>query len=1471
VTETILHNFNIAAFNPIDINFMGYPTGQIDVTSNAGIIVDGPIKNTSGSINMTTNGSITQGPDEFAGITAQYLNLTAGTGIGTGNSPLNVDLVTGSWLDASTGSGDINIHAGNSSLTFDLVSAPGNVLLSADMDIAGRNNNSLVSGLMVNLNSDHGNIGSDTAPVRVNSAANENGGLKATSAGDMYITETTGDLYLINAESLGGNVELVVENGGIVDNNTYETVDERAKAELFGLWDDMQLMGDKAEESAENTVSAYERMKERDYDTYWKYRRRQADNGADYNPEYEVELTDAERERYRNLTYLENEDGTWVEKPYTEADIDALEDKMTDEYHELHVTYGAETETYEDSWTYEVAEGSDEWNTLTAGYSWTKDQLENSISVGILKEVSDTEIRIEEPNAAGNNVTLTATGMIGEDKDQVTITIAELRQKPWSELDENVPAEKAILDKILILMAAENNDIVSQTDTTITIQLREDIDVNATGSLTVNGPGNVYLGSEEDININQIISNGKIRIKGQKGIYNAAADGVENIVGSDTILEAGYNSIGASDKSLLINLDTNATLTVRSGDSIYITENSDDMHIDTVYAVKHVDLVSSGSIFDANVNGGLDIRAESLNLTAPGSVGGSEPGEMLDIGLDATGSLSGDVGFDVFISSPQHDLNTGSLRAGGNIELHGNNDIYIHSADGGIFTLLGDVSIDAYNAIFDGDVDDTHPGVTGQYLDFEVQVGGIGELENFLEIDQMSDGILDADAPLGVYILEREGDLRIGDVNSNDWYVILDAPDGSLHVGSVTAEVEANLTAAGSILDVYGTGDPNVTADIVNLIADGTIGGADDYFDVECFVNANATGDIFINEVNDEMEVGLIASSTGDVHLTAPNGSIVDGSEDDIVDIIARSITIDASGSIGEAANVLDVDTSATGILNASSATDISIVERSGDMNVGLVDSDTGTIRLTADGSIFDSSNTDAADIAAPFINLVSQNGDIGAADNYLDVASFVNAAAPGDIYINKGSPDHMDVGVITSNGGNVNLTAPGSINIFGSINSSAGDATINAGDSILDANNDAISNINAVNINLTAQTGSIGTTDNHFDIDSSNTNQGVFTATAEQDININEAQGDLYVDQITSISGDLNITVDESILDGNNNTTDHFSGSNVNLEARNGGIGDDGNRLFVNSENMLSFNLSASESIFLGEGVGDLNLNNINSINGSVDLLVSDGNAYVDHVSALEDIMMFVDGGELIIDTLESESTGLTVTGTGGILKVNDAYVSDSVKLNADDINISATHTTAVNPLHFDVSGGRGGLAHNVSILTNSEMAVIFDHFKSDYGYVDAQVDTLEFLDTVIGTRAVFNNSLYKVIVDNKDWSLQACEAQLYAPETPFSLTFSSEKRLLTDAFIVDYHNDFIMNSFSTENSFVRIDHKMNSILIYSDKPIEINNMLSSYNIQLALIEGYSVDLVYYHPNRLGIEDGESIKNEEELEVINK
>ncbi len=80
--------------------------------------------------------------------------------------------------------------------------------------------------------------------------------------GANYIEEIDGDLYLNSVESQGGNVSIDVEDGDMIDNNPTETVDTRAENELLKLWDEMMLLGDDAKDSAEQTVAAYERMKE---------------------------------------------------------------------------------------------------------------------------------------------------------------------------------------------------------------------------------------------------------------------------------------------------------------------------------------------------------------------------------------------------------------------------------------------------------------------------------------------------------------------------------------------------------------------------------------------------------------------------------------------------------------------------------------------------------------------------------------------------------------------------------------------------------------------------------------------------------------------------------------------------------------------------------------------------------------------------------------------------------------------------------------------------------------------------------------------------------------------------------------------------------------------------------------------------------------------------------------------------------
>ncbi|NTW44676.1 MAG: hypothetical protein HGB14_09655, partial [Anaerolineaceae bacterium] len=48
--------------------------------------------------------------------------------------------------------------------------------------------------------------------------------------------------------------------------------DERAIAELQGMWTSLQLTGDAAKAKQDATIANYTALKQHEYTTYWKYR-----------------------------------------------------------------------------------------------------------------------------------------------------------------------------------------------------------------------------------------------------------------------------------------------------------------------------------------------------------------------------------------------------------------------------------------------------------------------------------------------------------------------------------------------------------------------------------------------------------------------------------------------------------------------------------------------------------------------------------------------------------------------------------------------------------------------------------------------------------------------------------------------------------------------------------------------------------------------------------------------------------------------------------------------------------------------------------------------------------------------------------------------------------------------------------------------------------------------------------------------
>ena len=133
-TETILHNHNIAAFNPIKVNFLGNDTGVLTVNSTGGIIIDGQLKNSLGTTTLTSGTSIVQGSSDGAKITGQHLILNAATGIGTEAAPVNIDLVNSGSVTAETTTNDINLRTATGNLVYDSLRAvSGNVSLTAEI------------------------------------------------------------------------------------------------------------------------------------------------------------------------------------------------------------------------------------------------------------------------------------------------------------------------------------------------------------------------------------------------------------------------------------------------------------------------------------------------------------------------------------------------------------------------------------------------------------------------------------------------------------------------------------------------------------------------------------------------------------------------------------------------------------------------------------------------------------------------------------------------------------------------------------------------------------------------------------------------------------------------------------------------------------------------------------------------------------------------------------------------------------------------------------------------------------------------------------------------------------------------------------------------------------------------------------------------------------------------------------------
>ncbi|MEL7355615.1 MAG: LamG-like jellyroll fold domain-containing protein [Cyanobacteria bacterium J06560_6] len=570
-----INTHSYSASESIDINFIGQDTGEVSIDSDKTVYLGGSINNIGGTTTLKSNEALIANSIGNL-VTSDSLSVTTG-----GQTTLYTDV---DQL-AFTSSGDVSIQDFQGDVTLSGAStSTGGIAITTEGSLLGNGAGSYdLSAHQIDLTSNNGSIGSASQLLRIDSSVkDDSSAVRLEAAGDIHLSETTGNLHLTSAKA-GGDVNLTI-SGGLLDNNNSETTDPYSQAQLEGLWTDMGLTTDRSAQA----IASFKQQAVGLYNTYWSYRNLSASTDQTGATVYTANSYDPNF----SYSYSATAQAQLQAQGYSTQEISTLAADKTAEYHALHTLFsGGSTQlsgddaqmatvindlfldsdfsgqdltdinSYNPDWietSYDVSTGQQAQ--LTQGSQWTLDQLTNTIRSSVFGSVTDTQSTVEEANIeAGGNVTINATGGLGHTAG--SITISNWGSKDWSDLSEaeQTAFSYAERDDITYYDASgnvlDNPSLGNSAIAKIVISLKQDVDIDAKGELNITAGAQVFLGSEQDININQVSAGDLVRIKSADGVYNVAtSSSTTNITGSDLILEAGTESIGTSSASINVSL-----------------------------------------------------------------------------------------------------------------------------------------------------------------------------------------------------------------------------------------------------------------------------------------------------------------------------------------------------------------------------------------------------------------------------------------------------------------------------------------------------------------------------------------------------------------------------------------------------------------------------------------------------------------------------------------------------------------------------------------------------------------------------------------------------------------------------------------------------------------------------------------------------------------------------------------------------
>ncbi|MFO0921389.1 MAG: Ig-like domain-containing protein [Pirellulales bacterium] len=206
-------------------------------------------------------------------------------------------------------------------------------------------------------------------------------------------------------------------------------------------------------------------------------------------------------------------------------------------------------------------------------------------------------------------------------------------------------------------------------------------------------------------------------------------------------------------------------------------------------------------------------------------------------------------------------------------------------------------------------------------------------------------------------LMNITGNTDVGSSNTNistNGNIVLTEVAGAMRIGAITTtRGDVVLNSSNAILASPSDTAADVIGSSVTLNAATTIGSTTAPVDVDSGnrLHASASGDIVLVETSGNINIGRIATTGGNVVLTATTGSFLDADADIAADIVGQGLTLTAnnstttpSPSIGTSSNPIEIDS--TGVVRAIARGDIQLVETSGSLTLAEARSTQGNIRV---------------------------------------------------------------------------------------------------------------------------------------------------------------------------------------------------------------------------------------------------------------------------------------------------------------------------------------------------------------------------------------------------------------------------------------------------------------------------------------------------------------------------------------------